>query len=93
MITQTFYDLHDLVELVKTLPCAELRIEMSDGNPYITVHNYVDGSYSKRGSITMRMSYGDTDRIPAYYENVDWIYREVAKKIESGEWERINDRA
>lgn len=88
MITRTFRDIHDLVELVGTLQDASISIEFERGVTKFMITNHSDhdanGLPHKRDHIKI-----DNDiYIKGFFENIDAAYKAVEAKIASGEWKR-----
>ena len=88
MITRTFRDIHDLVELVGTLQDASIAIEFKGGMTTFMISNRSEhdayGIPHKRECINK----GGNACIKAFCENTDAAYKAVEAKIASGEWKK-----
>ncbi len=92
MITRTFYDTSDLVDLVSQLREATFELITEGGRKYFTVTNYTrDGEMAPVKGEALRID-GDM-MIPLYDHNTDAAYKEIEAKIKSGEWEKNDDCA
>lgn len=93
MITRTFRDIHDLVELVGTLQDASINIEFEGGMATFMISNRsehdANGLPQKRECIKV----GGNTYIKAFFENTDAAYKAVEAKIASGEWKKADDCA
>lgn len=88
MITRTFRDIHDLVEIVGTLQDASIDIEFKGGMAAFMISNC---SEHDANGIPQKREYIQIDGnryIKAFCENTDAAYKAVEAKIASGEWKK-----
>mgnify|MGYP007111760872 CR=1 FL=1 len=94
MITKSFHDIYDLVEIVGTLKDANIDITFENGMMRFTIANYSDhdanGLPRKNEYVTIS---GNDITIDGYLENIDKAHRIVEDKISSGEWKKNDDCA
>ena len=88
MVTKTFHDIYDLVELVSMLKNGGIDISTRDGTMIVSITNY---SGEKRSNSEV-LKVGNTSFITAFHENVEKAYQILLEKIASGEWEKNDDR-
>ena len=94
MITKTFHDIYDLVELVGMLYDASIDITFENGVTKFTITNCSDHDANGLPRKYERVDLGDGDpTITGYFENIDKAYRVVEQKIASGEWKKADDCA
>lgn len=92
MITHTYYDIHDLLELVSTLHEATIELTTEGGRKYFSVMYYIrDAELSPAKGDPLRVD-GDM-MIPLFDWNTDAAYKAVEAKIASGEWKKADDCA
>ncbi len=92
MITKTFRDICDLVELVSMLKNARFEISMVNGFMSIEASAYTtDANGLIATSDPLRVDGCST--IPGYLETIDRACRIIEEKIKSGEWEKNDDCA
>ena len=87
MITKTFHDIFDVLELASMVKDVSFNFDMINGRPFITIMNTPDGGHNDYIKID------DDTMIPAWHENVERVYRALEEKIASGSWEKSDDRA
>ena len=89
MVTKTFHDIYDLVELVSMLKNGGIDISTHDGAMIFSITNYSD----EKCSNSELLKVGNASFITAFHENVEKAYQILLEKIASGEWEKNDDCA
>lgn len=92
MITHTYYDIHDLLELVSTLHEATFEVITEGERKYFCVTHYArDNELSPAKGEPIRVD--GNMMIPLFDWNIDAAYKAVEAKIASGEWKMADDCA
>ena len=87
MITKTYYDINDLMNLVLTLEDGSVEISAINGRAYFRVCNFTRRTAEDEYKLeTLELENEHCPRLTP--ENTDAAYHIVEAKIASGEWKK-----
>lgn len=88
MITKSYHDIYDLVELVLEAKNAQIEINTDDGEPRFCVTCFRDDNSVLEGIDVQLSKNAKTSILPMRPEVTEEAYNMVKDRLDSGRWER-----